>query len=243
MKYFKTSNYLKDNYNDFYKNDESKWRWLGAVNKADNIISICKNLPIKSIVEIGAGEGSLLKRLSEMNFGQELYAFEISSEAIEIIKSKPIPRLKECLLFDGYNIPYNNKQFDLSILSHVVEHVEYPRKLIYEAKRISKYVFIEVPLEDNLRLPVDFISDEVGHINFYSQKTIRRLIQTCNLKVLNQKTVNVSKDVYKFKDGNKGLINYYIKEFLLKISPLIGTGIFTYHSALICQDSYEKDNK
>ena len=122
------------------------------------------------------------------------------------------------------------------MLSHVVEHVEYPRKLLYEAQRIARYVFVEVPLEDTVRLPRDFLLDKVGHINFYSPKTFRRLIQTCNLKVLSEKTTNPSKGVYVFQKGKKGLVYFYVKKYLLKFSPSLATRVFTYHSSIICED-------
>ncbi|MGH2566906.1 MAG: class I SAM-dependent methyltransferase, partial [Bacteroidota bacterium] len=192
--------------------------------------------PHDSILEIGAGEGSILKRLSEADFGNELYALEISPTGVETIKKKNISRLNECSLFDGYNVPYDDEKFDLVVLSHVIEHVEYPRKLLYEAKRVAKYVFVEVPLEDTARLSENFIFDKVGHINFFSPKTIRRLIQSCNLEVLEQRVTNPSKSVYTFQKGRKGLINYYIKEYLLRLLPGIATSVFTYHSSLICQD-------
>ena len=99
-----------------------------------------------------------------------------------------------------------------------------------------------MPLEDSVRLPQDYVIDTVGHINFYSPKTIRRLIQTCNIEVLDQLTTNPSKDVYTFQKSNKGLINYYIKEFLLRFFPFLATEIFTYHSSLICIESNEKQD-
>ncbi len=233
---------LKSNYEDYYDEGDSEWRWLGAIDKAHNILTLCKGLPINSVIEIGAGEGSILKRLSELGFAAEFSALEISPTGVATINNKSISRLIECSLFDGYNIPYENKKFDLAVLSHVIEHVEYPRKLLYEAKRIAKYVFVEVPLEDSVRLPQDFVFDKVGHINFYSPKTIRRLIQTCNLEILRQLTTNPQKDIYTFQEGKKGLIHYYIKEYLLRFFPLLATEIFTYHSSIICRDCNEKQD-
>jgi ubiquinone/menaquinone biosynthesis C-methylase UbiE len=233
MKEIMISKHLQDNYKDYYENGDSEWRWLGAVDKAENIVSLCGAYPHESILEIGAGEGSILKRLSERGFGNEFYALEISSTGVETIKKKGIPRLLECALFDGYNIPYEDNKFDLAVLSHVIEHVEYPRKLLYEASRVAKFVFIEVPLEDTLRLSRDFHFDKVGHINFYSPKTIRRLIQTCNLEVLNQNVTNPSRAVYKY--GKNSLVHYLIKEYLLRVFPRAAVTIFTYHSALICK--------
>lgn len=74
--------------------------------------------------------------------------------------------------YDGYNILlFGDNFFDLAILSHVLEHVEFPRVLIRTAQRVAKYVFWEIPLEDNFRLP-DRLQNagsfqDAGHINFF----------------------------------------------------------------------------
>lgn len=178
---------LRDNYVDYYQEGDSEWRWLGAMDKAENITSLCKDLPVSTVLEIGAGDGSILQRLSQLGFASDLYATEISPTGVQAIRNKGIPRLVECCLFDGYTLPYGDSKFDLAILSHVLEHVEYPRRLLYEAKRVGRYVFVEVPLAHTLRLPQDFVPSKVGHINFYGPKTIRRLVQTCGLTVLKHK--------------------------------------------------------
>ncbi len=232
----KVSPHLQNNYEEYYEEGDSEWRRLGAIDKANNIKSLCKNLTIDSVIEIGAGEGSIIKRLSDIDFAKELYALEISPTGVKTIKNKNIAKLKECSLYDGYSIPYNDKRFDLAVLSHVIEHVEYPRMLLYEAKRIAKHVFVEVPLEDTLRLSQNFVFDKVGHINFYSSKTIHRLIQSCNLRVLDQKIINPSKAVHTFHKGKKGLAIYYIKKNLLRLLPSIATNIFVYNSAIISKD-------
>jgi ubiquinone/menaquinone biosynthesis C-methylase UbiE len=235
VKSISTSDQVKSNYEDYYEEGDSEWRRLGAMDKAANIVSLCNGLPHASLLEIGAGEGSILKRLSELDFGEQLYALEISSTGVETIKRKGISRLTECLLFDGYEIPYGDHKFDLAILSHVIEHVEHPRKLLYEAGRVARHVFVEVPLEDTLRLKADFVPDKVGHINYYSPITIRRLLQTCNLEVLKQTVTNPSRAVHVYRKGRKGLVSYYIKGSLLKLSPVVATRIFSYHSSLLCR--------
>jgi ubiquinone/menaquinone biosynthesis C-methylase UbiE len=229
------SEHLQSNYEDYYDDGVAAWRRLGAIGKADNIVSLCSDLPRSSILEIGAGEGSILQRLSELNFGDELYALEISPSGIEAIKHKEIPRLADCQIFDGYHVPYGDNRFDIAILTHVIEHVEHPRILIYEAARVAKYVFIEVPLEDTIRLPRDFVFDKVGHINSYSQKTIRRLVQSCNLRVLRQQATNPSKAAHTFQKGYKRWIGYHVKQVLIKTMPTIATELFTYHAALLCE--------
>jgi ubiquinone/menaquinone biosynthesis C-methylase UbiE len=234
MKDVAVSQSLTANYEHYYEDGDSEWRRLGALGKAQNIQSLCCDIPQNTVVEIGAGEGSILKRLSELGFGAKLWAVEISPSGVEVILAKQIPNLVECRIFDGYQVPYGDQAFDIAILSHVVEHVEHPRLLLYEAARVARYVFVEVPLEDTARLPMDFVFDSVGHINAYSPRSIRRLIQSCNLKVLRQITASPAKGTYTFKKGPKGLVNFYVKQALLKIWPSFATQIFTYHGAILC---------
>lgn len=231
----KVSDQLLENYDDYYSSGDSEWRRIGAMSKAKNIMDLCDALPKSNVLEVGAGEGSILQRLDELDFGASLYALEISTSGVEAISNKGIRSLAECKLFDGYHIPYEDKRFDIVIMSHVVEHVEHPRLLLYEASRVAKYVYVEVPLEDNIRLSNEFVLDRVGHINFYSPKTIRRLAQSSNLHVLSQITRNPTKAMHTHYGGRKGLISYFVKEGLLRAMPTVASKLFTYHGALLCE--------
>jgi SAM-dependent methyltransferase len=224
---------LKENYDAYYEG-ESTWRALGAIGKVQNVVDLCRDIPHRRILDIGSGEGALLQRFSDVSFGEELYSLEISQSAITAIHQRNITRVRECRLFDGYAIPYKSRQFDLAILSHVVEHTEYPRKLLYEASRVADYVFVEVPLEDTMMLKPDFVFDSVGHINFYSRKTIRRLVQTCDLRVLSQVVTNPSRAVYEYQFGRKGTLKYMLKECLLRAAEPWACQLFTYHCSMVC---------
>jgi SAM-dependent methyltransferase len=225
--------HVRENYQDYYDGGASEWRRLGAVDKADNIVALCGSLPHESILEIGAGDGSVLSRLSELGFGAKLFAVEISPSGVEVINGRRIPRLVECRLFDGSSIPYDTNVFDLAVLSHVVEHVEHPRQLLYEAARVARHVFIEVPLEDISRRPEDYHPDRVGHINFFSPRTIRWLVQSCELRVLGQVTTNPSKETYLHQGGRKGLLQYHVKQQLLRCAPRLAVKHFCYHESLV----------
>lgn len=104
----------------------SPWRDLGAKYKAKNLIEVCNRAGFKPvrILEVGAGEGSVLMHLSDSGFGEELSALEIASSGVEVIKSREIPSVKSVERFDGYRIPYEDDAFDAVILCHVLEHVE-----------------------------------------------------------------------------------------------------------------------
>lgn len=224
---------LKENYDSYYQ-AESEWRALGAIDKVKNIVDLCSSLPHTRILDIGSGEGAILNRLSELNWVKDLYSVEISESAVATILRKNIPRVRESRIFDGYHIPYDDRQFELAVLSHVLEHVEHPRMLLYEASRVAEYVFLEVPLEDTVRLKPDFVFDSVGHINSYSWKTIRRLVQSCDLNILSQTITNPSLPVYKYCSGRAGILKYAIKELLHRTSTSLACRLFTYHCSIVC---------
>jgi hypothetical protein len=124
------------------------------------------------------------------------------------------------------------------ILSHVIEHVEDPRGLLYEAKRIGRYVFVEVPLEFHVRTPRDFRWTDLGHINMYNPKLIRQLIQSTCLQVVYQRQVCPSHAVMTAY-GNRAIANckWAIKQGLLTLLPPVATRLFTYHSCLLARSS------
>jgi SAM-dependent methyltransferase len=228
---------LQANYENYY-GGESEWRRRGAIDKVANIVRLCGSFAHDQILEIGSGEGAILARMSELSFGTSLFGLEVSQSAIDATRKRQIPRLVECRVFEGYTIPYADHRFDLAILSHVVEHLEHPRQLLYEAARVAKLVFVEVPLEDTVRLTRDYVFDPVGHINFYSPKSIRRLIQTCGLDVISQQVSNSSRTVYQYRLGAaQGAATHAVKQSLLFVSEALATRLLTYNCSLLCARS------
>ncbi len=225
---------LRDHYAGYY-DGVSEWCDVNALDKCANIAALCRDLPHDAVLEIGAGEGAVLQGLADLAFGRSLHALEVSEPGLEALASRGIPALDSARAFDGYQVPYPDGRFDLAILSHVVEHVEYPRKLLYEAARVARFVFVEVPLEDHLRRPRDFAFDEVGHINFYSPRSIRSLVQTCGLQVLEQIVTNPSRRVYAYRDPRRGALKHCVKEIALRLAPPLAIQLWTYHSALVCR--------
>ncbi len=225
--------HLQRNYDEYYGDDISEWREMGAADKAANIRSLCASHLPATVLDIGAGEGAVLQRLADGGFGRRHFALDISASGVERIRNRKIPTLVECRQFDGYVVPYPDGAFDLAILSHVLEHVEHPRLLLNEAARVADRVFVEVPLEHNRRLPADFVWDSVGHINFYSAKTIRLLVQSCGHEVLEQRETNPARRQYEYRLGRKGTVAYLLKEWTLRMMPSVAQSLWTYHSSLL----------
>ncbi len=235
MNSVKVSDHWQEKYDDYYDDDLTEWRRLSAIAKTDNIVNLCRPYSHARILDIGCGEGAILDRLSELEFGEELFGLEISSSAVETVEQRDIKRLVECRKYEGYDIPFDDQSFDLAVLSHVVEHLEYPRMLIMETARVARHVFIEIPLLDCWCMGKDYVPSKTGHINFYSPRTIRKLVQTCEIKVLNQITVAPSKDAQLYQSPRGGALKYFFKSSLLHVIPPLARQLFWYHNAIIGQ--------
>jgi|SRR5579864_845425 SAM-dependent methyltransferase len=230
---------ITDNYKECYRPDKyrTEWRSLGAIDKCANIRNLCAHVSHENVVEIGCGDGALIERLSSVRFSSRYTGLEISSTALERARQKHLAGVN-FELFDGYATRFADQQFDLAILSHVVEHVEHPRQLLYEALRVARTVFVEVPLEDTLRLPRDFVFNSIGHINFYNVATIRSLVQSCGARILVARLSHSSKSTYEYRLGRiKGALAHGLKEAGIRHMSAIVPRFLTYHYALTCQRS------
>jgi len=212
-----------------------EWRKIGARGKAANISSICQPFPHRSLLEIGCGDGAIIRELE--SFAENVAGLEISHAAV----NQCVQAGLNVALFDGSRIPYADKSVDLAILSHVVEHLENPREVLYEAARIARHVFVEVPLEDNRGLKMDFVPNEIGHINFYSMKTIRQLLQTCGLEIKAQKLSHSSLAGYRYRLGPKAYAAWAIKSAALMF-PRLATKMWTYNCSLLAGSSRTSSN-
>lgn len=194
------SEQILDAYDRQYADGISKWREVGAKYKALNIRQVCRDIVAPAhVLEVGAGEGSILHFLEQAEFLNESYALEISNSGLKAIESRGLKTLKEAKQFDGYNIPYQDKTFDLVILSHVLEHVEFPRLLLRELRRVGKFVVIEVPtefsFEEDQRVQ-HYLS--YGHINIYTPSLLRFLLKTEGFDVIADLMTITSKEVLEY---------------------------------------------
>ncbi len=211
---------VQNAYEQQYRQKQGNWREIGAKQKALNIIELAHELAPQKVLEVGAGDGSILWHLSQQNFAPELYAVEIAESAIALIKERQIPQLHRVLPFDGYTLPFADQSIDLVILSHVLEHVEFERKLLRELQRVARYCVLEVPKD--YRRGIDkrinhFLS--YGHINVYTPTSLRFLLRTEGFQILNEKISVYSKETYRMTYG-KGLFStllYLFKKSMVSL--------------------------
>jgi ubiquinone/menaquinone biosynthesis C-methylase UbiE len=228
------SDAVAEQYQHYYDNhNPEEWR-LGAIDKANNILELCSGLGVQSVLEVGCGKGSIINRLAELKFAKAYVGLDLSRPAIGAAQSRTIPGA-HFEAFDGTNIRYADKTFDLAILSHVVEHLEHPRTLIREAQRVATRIFIEVPCEHTLRMKKDYSPTPTGHINFFTASTIRRLVQTCGLVVERQIMRDCSLQSMQLYGKYRGTLQHSVRRAALALAPGLAPSIFVYHNALLCR--------
>ena len=213
---------LQSAYNEQYSDKMTEWRELGGKYKAENILNVCSGMSFTKVLECGAGEGSILMFLENSNIISELYALEIADSGIYQIKKRKLQKLREVRKFDGYEIPYSDKMFDMVYCSHVIEHVEHPRLLLRELKRISKFQVFEIPLDysvDADRNIEHFLS--YGHISVYTPTVFRFLLKSEGYEIISERLTHQENEVIRFNwYKNMGRNLSLLNELKLKLRPL-----------------------
>lgn len=213
---------LQTAYDEQYSDRMTEWRELGGKYKAENILAVCAGHAFRRVLECGAGEGSILKHLDASGAFDELHALEISDSGIAQIRKRALPRLRELKKFDGYQVPYPDRSFDLVYCSHVLEHVEHPRVLLRELRRVSGFQAFEVPLDyapgidRNVGALLSY-----GHINVFTPSTFKFLLRSEGYEILAERRTRQTNDVIRFNwYRNQGLERTFRRERKLLMRPL-----------------------
>ena len=87
-----------------------------------------------------------------LDIGCGFNAHQYASTICDILDLKEYYSDRKFVKLDGEKLPFNDKEFDFVIASHVLEHVQNPTNFLNEISRVAKQGYIEVPtkLEDNL---------------------------------------------------------------------------------------------
>lgn len=102
------------------------------------------------VLDAGCGDGALTYLISKEGF--QVKGIDISELAINYAKRmySKYNTQSEFSVSSVYAIPYENDSFDFTVCADVIEHVEYPNKLLEELKRTTKYggyIIISTPVK------------------------------------------------------------------------------------------------
>jgi len=97
--------------------------------------------PNSSVIDLGCGNGSLLKILKDNKNIQE-YGIELSESGVEICKRKGLNVIRGSI---DTKLNFEENTFDFAICNVTIQMVNYPEVLLNEMKRISKNQIISFP--------------------------------------------------------------------------------------------------
>jgi SAM-dependent methyltransferase len=93
----------------------------------------------------------------------------------------------------------SDEKYDVIILSHILEHVWYPREILNIIKKMLKaggVIYVEVPFE----LYTPLIKRKIGdicHVSYFSMKTLHQVLMLSGLHVIKAKR---SLEIYNLRD-------------------------------------------
>lgn len=181
-----------------------------------------------SVLDLGCGTGETGIELKE-KFGAEVYGVSVSKEECYVANKV----IDICYLYNLENgLPSElNKQFDIVLLSHVLEHICYPENLLNDIKNVLKpegRVIVALPniMHYNSRFNLlrgNFEYTEKGiydytHFRWYTFNSTPRLFEHYGFKaIISDVTVSLpfGRVLNKIKNEK---IKQQIQSFLKKIS-------------------------
>jgi SAM-dependent methyltransferase len=210
-----------------------EWRAIGARSKAAHVETLTSRagLTPKTVVEIGCGDGSVLAEMAAR--GWVVDGFELAENAANAARSRRVARRVE--RFDGEHVPAGNDEYDLAVLSHVLEHVPEPGPLLREAARVAANVLVEVPLEDNrsARRPAKRkLSEDAGHLHAFNRADVLRLVTEAGLQPRGELTDPLPYEHHAFSAGAaKGAVKWALRATMHKVG--VAERLITLHYAVL----------
>ena len=145
------------------------------------------------VLDLGCGEGSLLKLLVERKKAQ-VEGIEISPSGVEVCKSKGL-EVRQGKIDEG--LPWADGAFDIAVCNVTLQMVMYPEKLLSEMGRVATRQIVSFPNFANLRnrLELFFFGRmpramlfghtwwNTGHIHQLSLRDFKELIKKTGLKI------------------------------------------------------------
>ena len=166
-------NFSSNEYSELFSREQRRGKY---------IFEFVKKFLLKKgkVLEIGCGTGGILKTFKDKSHYVE--GLEIDKNAVNFSKTK------------GINAKFGDidlckKKYDLIILSHVFEHIAYPKEFLLKLKNIVKkggIVYVEVPGMENPVVKNKNYATQLGHLFYYNERTLSKLFLNFKFRNLKQ---------------------------------------------------------
>jgi 2-polyprenyl-3-methyl-5-hydroxy-6-metoxy-1,4-benzoquinol methylase len=237
--------------NAFYKNYYDKGNF-GNLQYKQKTISQFENIQKATIQELlqldrnvkyYTGEGNYLDVGFGLGFhlyiaqklGYQVYGTELDKDCIDFVQ----PYILDAQLYNGdlLSAKYENNQFDIINICHVIEHLIDPNSYLLELNRIVKnegLIIVSTPnigaLAYQLFRVVNFLSfkiplivDGLEHTVIFNQKNLRTVIENHGFAIVDQYTESVNdsfSNIWKSNLSFRKKVVRYLQTFV-KINQVI----------------------
>jgi len=215
-----------------------RWRALGSRSKAAHVRALCARAGLRpaTLVEIGCGDGALLAQLRE--FADVLDGFELSGPAASLAR-RAVPEARRIEAYDGAHVPARDGEYELAVLSHVLEHVPDPGPLLAEAARVAPWVLVEVPLEANrsaARPAKRAEAARIGHLHAFDRAAVRALLAGAGLRTRAELSDPLPYEHHAFF-GHRGraAAKWAVRAAVHRLAPRAAERLFTVHYAVLAR--------
>jgi ubiquinone/menaquinone biosynthesis C-methylase UbiE len=140
------------------------------------------DLPVRSALEIGSGEGHILTYIHKVRPDIYLVGSDITLEII-LLGSMQAKTARWCVA-RAEELPFRDNSFELVVACEVLEHLADPEVVLAELQRLSKqYCVVSVPNEPLWRV-LNMVRGKYlrdwgntpGHMHNWSPRSISRLV-------------------------------------------------------------------
>lgn len=142
------------------------------------------------ILEVGCGDGKLLKRLDDQTVG-----VDFSKTALTIAKKCKGNVSPDIVLADAYALPFLPETFDLILSKELLEHLEKPERFLGETRLLLKRgatAIVVVPNVCNLRRRTQMLLgwgffDLKEHLWHFTVNSLKELLKKMDFTIVNIK--------------------------------------------------------
>jgi len=194
----KDTHFVDGNFEDKYnaKNPISKMLVNGFLTHFIDLVHMMP--PRTKIIEVGAGDGQLTRKIADVFTDASIIACDLSDKQNEMARQtlasygKRITVQKE----DAENLTLSDKSVDAVFCCEVLEHVEKPEQAIAQLYRILQpggYALVSVPWEPLWRVLnlargkyIADLGNTPGHLNHFSRASFKKLATDAGFSILKE---------------------------------------------------------
>ncbi|QQG43523.1 MAG: class I SAM-dependent methyltransferase [Candidatus Daviesbacteria bacterium] len=150
------------------------------------------------ILDVGCHSGTFTQQILKKIGGQDIYGIDVSRSAIALAKKRlPFGHFE---VADAVKLPFKNSFFSGIFCLEMMEHVDDPRAVLKEIKRVAKAgsrIYILVPSENKLFQIIWFLWTlyyrhwSHAHVQHFSGGLLEQLIKNIGFKIIGVKTFHL----------------------------------------------------